>query len=507
MKCSFNQGRDAVLQLGIGTEWGVGGNAVIRLPFESESLTFVPNYVESAALMGNAFVGRMDILSEHTEGDFSTYITPDEISFLLYLALGIEFKQIDSGDEKKHLFVPVKSGGSKCLPQANLEVDRLKDVYKYISHKVNSLTIDGSREDYIKVSVDTVGYDELDGQTLTPNVKASSKDYFKFRKATVTGDRLASDSIASAGAGKLTETFSAAANLTGAQGLEIDVFARDVNGYAYVYRFVGTPITRTEGTTVTFSADVAADQIPAIHDVNHKLDTANWMVLTEEMLDVYEFSFSLENNLQNDKFTSGYGGKLAPINPNGRTSSVSLSSYLNDEVVGIRKERYKAGRYMSVALEFESYNKSAAGNPLRFGIILDRCYIEGVDSNVDSPDELEASIDLVVSERPDADYVAVTTDDPPQAGTGEAGDELMVLAGEKLLPGMYVEALDPDGYPRMYKYLGDAVDGAGGGVAFADDGTLKSIWLADGIFHDAYWQMADAIVAYVIDDIDDTVVS
>jgi hypothetical protein len=191
MSCEFNAGRDAVVQLGKATTWGTKADATMRIPFTSEGLAYTPNYGEAEALIGNTLSSRMEILSEHVEGDIETYVTPDEIRLYLLAALGVEFEPVDNGDSTyTHYFVPVKSGGSKCLPILSAEVNRGKDIFGYDSLKVNSLSLSAEKEDYVMVSMNLVGHDETDSgsdpvASLTSGISLSSKSYFKFRGATV----------------------------------------------------------------------------------------------------------------------------------------------------------------------------------------------------------------------------------------------------------------------------------------------------------------------------------
>jgi hypothetical protein len=506
--CTFNQGRGASLGLGIESTWGTAVDAKVRLPIDSESLSYEENQGTSDALMGTVYPERMDILSEHTEGDFSTYLTPDEIGILLYLTLGTEYEPVELDTGKyKHLFAPVRPGGSRCLPHFTIELDRVYDTMQYISSKVNSLSLSASREDYVTASFDTVGYDEDEDVELTPDITVSSKDFFKFRKATVVGDKLDTDYEVDGETqmGVEDDTASIPASYTGAEGHEIQIFARDSRGYAFVFEYIGDAVSRDTDTLTFKDSPAVDDEIASIHDSNGVLDTENWEVVTEELLDITEITADIENSLQTDRYTTGYSGKLGEINPTDRSLSLSISTYLNDEIKKWRKERFKAGRYLSLSFEFESFEKFGDENYI-FGLVYDRCYVTNVDDNVDSPDEVEGSLDLTPTEISHPDYTVLDTES--DMGTGIATDTITVT-DSVFHTGTYVRAIDPEGYKRIYKYLGEAVTVEDDTVTMTDSADVSAseiepIWEGESEdeFNDDYWQLAEGVYAYVIDDRD-----
>ena len=189
MSCEFNAGNDAKLQLGLGGTWGTKAAATISLPFDTEGLKYMPKYAEANAKIGNTLTSRMEITSEHVEGDITTWFTPEVIRMLIYAALGKEYSTIDgpAASTYKHYYSPLKSGGA-CLPMLSAEVDRLKEVMTYDSLKVNSLSLKASKEDYVIATVSFVGHDEADAGALTAGINLSSLEYFKFRGAKVYAD-------------------------------------------------------------------------------------------------------------------------------------------------------------------------------------------------------------------------------------------------------------------------------------------------------------------------------
>lgn len=190
MSCEFVVGNDGKLQLGLATTWGTKAATSIRLPLDTEGLKYTPNYGEAKAKVGNTLTSRVEILSEHVEGDITTWVTPDELSLLLYAALGKEYTTIPGpvADTYKHYFTMVKSGSGLCLPILSAEIDRLKEVMTYDSLKIGSLSFSASKEDYVTASISLVGRDETDGGAMTAGVKLSPLEYFKFRGAKVYAD-------------------------------------------------------------------------------------------------------------------------------------------------------------------------------------------------------------------------------------------------------------------------------------------------------------------------------
>jgi hypothetical protein len=184
---SINSGRNAFVQMCYGAIWGTkSGDAVVRIPISNESLEFSMNYSEADAFVGTSFLERMDIQSEHVEGGLDLYFTPDDIAYHLYNILGVELLPIElEAGVYKHYFLPTKSGSTKGLPFVDIEVEKLVDILRYVSLKANSLSISGSKEDYITGSVDFVGYEELKGEAMTEGLGVSQKQYFKFRRASI----------------------------------------------------------------------------------------------------------------------------------------------------------------------------------------------------------------------------------------------------------------------------------------------------------------------------------
>lgn len=503
MSCENNAGRDAVLQMGIASTWGTKAAATKRIPFGSESLVYNENVGDPEVFTGAVFGSRMDIMSEHVSGGFEMVMTPDEVAFFLYLALGIEYKVIPGsvGSTYKHYFVPVKSGGGMCLPMATIEVDRLIETVIYDTVKMNSLEISAEKESYLRATADFVGHDELDDQSLTAGLSESTKNYFKFRRASIYGDKLDSDyTVSGTGTGVEDETCATVPlTLTGAEGFEIQIPVIRPDGSRAVYEYVGSDISRT-GTTLTFKDSPSAeDEIASVTTSAGIIDTANWNLVTEEYGDVESFNMSINNNLRTDRFTSAYKGKLSPINPQQREVTLGITANLNANVNHMRKQRFKTGRSLRLVMEFEVYDKIVGSTPYSFYLMFENAYITEIPINIDSADEVQVEISLTAKDAI-AKYAA--------NGAGVEDDTITTPEATSVLRnGDYVSAADPDGFKRVYKYLGADVTASESTLTFKDTGAagaqVDSIWKADDIFNDAFWEMADGLVAYTIDGNDD----
>jgi len=503
MSCENNAGRDGSVQIGIGSVWGTAVTPTVRLPIITEGLGPVLNYAEPGVLAGDVLGDRMDVMSEKAEGDLNMLATPDGIPYLLYLAFGRENKVIPGsvGSTYKHYFNPSRSGGSLCHPFYTAEVDKVKAVMAYDSLKANTLNISATKEDYVQFTMGNIGREELDDQILTPGLALSTKNYFKFRNCTISGDKLDSDYTTSGtGTGVEDETCTPVPiALTGGAGLEIYAPFVDAHGVRYVYEYVGAAITRAT-TTLTFkdTPGAVADAIQSITLATGVIDTANWNRMTEEYADVETFEMSLENNIPGDKFTSAEDGFLAQVNPQGRTCTMSVGFYLSDQVNYIRKERYKAGRPLTLSFEFDVVDYITGATRYEFALLFEKAYVTEAPLNLDGPDELKVSISLTAKD-PTPNYLA--------NADGVAEDTITTPGTTDVLRnGQYVRAEDPDGYQSVYKFLGEDVTAAASTITFADIAAANvapSIWLAADVFNDSAWQMADGFVGYAIDALND----
>lgn len=182
-------GRDSKLQIGLESTWGTAIAPTAEVPFTSESLSYLPNYIEEDALVGAKTSGRMDVSGIKVEGDVSFIVKPsDALGLILGATLGEEATatQVDTSTVYDHVFTPIASGSANSLPHLTVVVDRKVAVKGYTSCKVDSLSLEASVNDYLRGTISLRGYDEESDslETLTgPTTKA-----FQFKDGSITVD-------------------------------------------------------------------------------------------------------------------------------------------------------------------------------------------------------------------------------------------------------------------------------------------------------------------------------
>lgn len=180
-------GRDSSCQIGLETEWGTPVTTTLKIPFTSEGLGYVPSYQEEDALVGSKTSRRMDIMSIKTEGDLSFLVKPDTIGLLLGAALGEESASAISSTVFEHEFTPVAGGVDSDLPKLTVVVDRKAKIFQYASQKINSLSLEGSSQDYLRAGVSLIGYDEKVLASMA-SLSGSTLKALKFADGAVTVD-------------------------------------------------------------------------------------------------------------------------------------------------------------------------------------------------------------------------------------------------------------------------------------------------------------------------------
>lgn len=186
---SINAGRDSKLQIGLESSWGSGVTPTAEVPFTSESLAYLPNYIEEDALIGTKTSTRMDVSGIKVQGDVSFIVKPgDYLGLLLYAVLGEEATaaQVDTSTAYDHEFTPIASGSTNSLPHIIAVVDRKVAVKGYVSCKVESFSLEASVNDYVRGSVTLRGYDEQSDEL--ESLTAPTTRAFQFKDGTLTVD-------------------------------------------------------------------------------------------------------------------------------------------------------------------------------------------------------------------------------------------------------------------------------------------------------------------------------
>lgn len=196
---AINSGQDAKLQIGKGDTWAQTAAPTHALDFTSESLKFVPNYIEEDALVGKVTTGRMDISGVKVEGDFSMIVKPDNIGLLLKATFGVEGSSdgdtvsakaggdTTTGDTAfDHIFHPVAGGSSGDLPWLQLVVDRKVNTIGYNGCKIDTMELAADAQDYVRATFSVIGYTEDTGDTIDSSLSLSTLSAFQFKHGAVT---------------------------------------------------------------------------------------------------------------------------------------------------------------------------------------------------------------------------------------------------------------------------------------------------------------------------------
>jgi hypothetical protein len=230
-------GRQAQLQIGEQTDWSTAVTPGVAIDFESETLEYMPMYIESPALLGLATTSRMDVAGVKTEGGWTQIVNPDNIGLLLGATFGAEASAAltQAGSAAyDHVFSPISAGVSATLPKLTVRVNRIVKVMGYIGTKIDNMTLTAASQDYLKAEFSCRGYDEDEGQSIGTG-SISTKRPFQFIDGTIQVD---------------DTTYAEVTNfsMSYANNLENDLFTMD-----------GTDKMREiepQGREITFSIDV-----------------------------------------------------------------------------------------------------------------------------------------------------------------------------------------------------------------------------------------------------------
>jgi len=173
-------GNNATMQVGVQANWSTAVAPTLQLEFTSESLQYLPNYMESDALTGARTTDRMDISGIKVEGGFDIIVNPDNIGLLLASLLGAEADaaQVAATSAYDHVFTPMSANVSSSLPKLTMVVDRIVGTLGYIGCKLDTMNLNAQTQDYLRASFGVRGYDEATDTTET--LSASTKRPFQF---------------------------------------------------------------------------------------------------------------------------------------------------------------------------------------------------------------------------------------------------------------------------------------------------------------------------------------
>jgi hypothetical protein len=198
-------GQDAKILVKLQSAWGTYealDDGDYMVDFSSESINFVPEYVEEDTLTGAKTSRRMDIMAVSASGDIGGVVRPGgATSMFIAAALGYEASgPVEvAGGAYEHTITPIS--GSNSLPIFSVLIDRKALAYDYDSMEIGQLTLEASAKDYLRYTASFVGRHENGTQTSMPSPLPAynNKVPFMFKQGTLSieGGGTYSDSVTS----------------------------------------------------------------------------------------------------------------------------------------------------------------------------------------------------------------------------------------------------------------------------------------------------------------------
>lgn len=177
------------LQVGKQANWSTIVAQTKAISFTSENLRFVPAYKSADVLVGGRASGRMDIIGTKVEGDFGCIVYPDEIGLILAAVMGTNAVSagVSGSAVYDHTFTPMSSVSGSSLPSLTITVDRISAILGYYGVKIDSMTLELKKQDYLRATFAVRGYDETTDtiDSLTPSTKVPF--HFSHCAATIGG--------------------------------------------------------------------------------------------------------------------------------------------------------------------------------------------------------------------------------------------------------------------------------------------------------------------------------
>ena len=168
-------GQGAKLQAGVQSNFSTIVAQTKALSFSREGLRYAPAYKQREGFVGLNGPGAMDIVGVKVEGDFSLIAYPDEIGLLISAVMGAEAtpEAVSGSAVYDHVFTPMSALSASWLPKLTLTVDRIAAIFGYVGCKLDSMTLDIKKLDYLRAAFTVRGYDEITDtiDALTPSAK------------------------------------------------------------------------------------------------------------------------------------------------------------------------------------------------------------------------------------------------------------------------------------------------------------------------------------------------
>jgi hypothetical protein len=179
-------GRGAKLQVGVQSNFSTIVAQTKAISITKEGMKYVPTYKARDALVAQRGPGSMDILGVKVEGDFSCLCYPDEIGVLISAIMGSEASPaaVSGSAVYDHVFTPMSALAGSSLPKLTITVDRVAAVYGYVGCKLDTMSLEIKKLDYLRATFTVRGYNE-ETDTIDA-LSLSTKKPFSFAMGSAT---------------------------------------------------------------------------------------------------------------------------------------------------------------------------------------------------------------------------------------------------------------------------------------------------------------------------------
>lgn len=188
-------GNSLILQLGKEASYAVTPMADSTFRLHASKADFEPVYDKknTGELTGGKTAAKVETMYIKVEGSTDHGVRPDEVGLILKALLGVEATPdlVDgSTGAYSHIFTAIGTSESDHLPSLAARISRGGIVQGYSGLKINSVSFSAAPGDFLKMSINYVGKDEIP-TTLTAALLPSSLKTLKFHHATCKLDGVA----------------------------------------------------------------------------------------------------------------------------------------------------------------------------------------------------------------------------------------------------------------------------------------------------------------------------
>lgn len=421
---SIYSGQDSKLQIGKESSWGAYVTPTLQISFNSESLSYVPEYVEEDALVGAKTSRRMDNMAVHSEGDFGMIVKPDNIGLVVGATLGEE--------------------AASAVTPAQAEVTSVKtvaDVATSLDGTYFLLNSTTPTSYYVWIEVDSSTNDPAPGGTGI-NVEITENDTAAAVAAAIeTAVDLEADFSAVSSGNEVIITAAATGACVDAAdydtGFDVTVVEQGHVIGSSAYDHVFTPIAGGGGNSLP-SLSIAIDRQVDVHAYSggkigslslnatakdYLRSTVVLMGKTEEddkslaalsyetrapfifrggqlTIDGYTYEAEItsvtldySNNLEDGQWTMGSGLYMIEPEVQKRDITITLESLYNPVIDSIRASKFKAGATAAITLYFVSTEEVETDIPYQLKVELPYVQITSASPNVTGPDRITISLE------------------------------------------------------------------------------------------------------------------